>query len=145
MGKLIPQAHGGAINRIQKGEICNPYGRPPKTLTGILKKLKEAGYERVTRAGVIEAYELLLTLDEGRLRTSISDKKQPMIVRIVGKAMLKKNGAEMLERMLDRAHGKPKQELEVMDKTSIERLEEQIKNLYDERREDAGTGLDIVP
>lgn len=108
-GELIPQAHGGAIRPLLKGETANPHGRPPKTLSLILTELREAGYERVTRAGVEEAYELLLGLDEEKLKDVIADKSRPMIIRIVGKAMLNKNGADMLECMLDRIHGKPKQ------------------------------------
>jgi len=112
MSKLVPQPHGGAINRFEPGESGNPKGQPPKVLTSVMKQLRSAGYERVTAAGVMEAYEILLGLDEDTLKESINDKEQPMILRIVGKSMLSKKGSDMLEKMLDRAHGKPLQRKE---------------------------------
>lgn len=109
MAKLIPQPHGGAINRIEKGDVTNPWGRPPKLLTGILRQLREAGYERVTADSVAEAYEILFGLDRDALQKIVVDTNQPMIMCIVARAMLSKKGVEMLEKMLDRAHGKPTQ------------------------------------
>jgi len=42
----------------------------------------------------------------------VKDKHKPMSLRIVGKAMLTAKGWEVLQAMLDRAHGRPKQSLE---------------------------------
>ena len=48
----------------------------------------------------------MINLDEGRIKSIISDNSYPMLMRIVAKEMLSKNGAEMIEKILDRAHGK---------------------------------------
>jgi len=40
------------------------------------------------------------------------DPKSPMSLRIVAKGMLNAKGWEVLEAMLDRAHGKPKQSVD---------------------------------
>ena len=125
MSKLIKQAHGGAINRFVPGEVTNPNGRPPKILTTILRELTDAGYKRVSVANVVEAYELLVGLDENKIKEVIEDKAQPMIMRIVGKAMLSPKGVEMLEKMLDRAHGKPNVRVDVTTKG------DKITNLYE--------------
>lgn len=108
MGKKVPQKHGGTLDMIEPGEVRNPWGRPPKKLTTIFKEMKEAGFERVTKLDVLEAYEILLGQSEDGLKSIASGKDHPMIMRIVAKAMLSKKGTEMLERMLDRAHGRAK-------------------------------------
>lgn len=97
-------------------EIINRDGRPPKIMSLVLKELTEAGFERVTMAMVVEAYEILLGLDEAKIKEIITDSKQIMSLRIVGKAMLSTKGGEMLEKMLDRAHGKAKISAELSTK-----------------------------
>lgn len=145
MGHNVPQPHGGAVYQADPGETRNPHGRPPLTLTGVLRELKAAGYERVTRAGVMEAYELLMSLDEEKLKEKIVDKKQPMIVRIVGKAMLEKDGKDMLERMLDRAHGRPTQGVDVTTGgKSLFGIETELKHLYDQSGENTEISVDTV-
>ena len=94
----------------------NRAGAPPKIMTGVLKELTAAGYERVTMAMVIEAYEILLGLPEPKIKEMVNDREQIMSLRIVGKAMLSTKGNEMLEKMLDRAHGKAKISAELSTK-----------------------------
>ena len=81
-------------------------GRPKKLVTRILEELKEEG-ELVTRSLVEQTYQVLLSLTQEQLTKVASDKKQPMINRIVAKEMLGKKGFEIIEKMMDRANGKP--------------------------------------
>lgn len=126
--KKIPQPHGGAINRFEPGDPKPPTaGRPPKVLTGLIAELKAQGYEAVKPGTVIEAYEFLLSLDQDKIVSTINDKAQPMIVRIVGKSMLdNKFGFEIIDRMLDRAHGRAQQQINL--KTEAE-IDEQCKRI----------------
>jgi len=100
----------------KRPENINRKGQPPKIMSGVLKELTAAGYERVTMALVIEAYEILLGLPESKIKEIVTDSNQIMSLRIVGKAMLSTKGSEMLEKMLDRAHGKPKTSTELSTK-----------------------------
>lgn len=85
-----------------------------------MQELREAGYERVTPTMIAEAYELLLGLDEDKIKGIVTDKKHPMSLRIVAKAMLSPKGHEMLETMMNRAHGRPKSETTIhVDKDSF--------------------------
>ena len=97
---------------LEKGETGNPNGRPPKLLSGIVRELKAKGYERATAGTVADAFEMLLNVPEEELAEMVKDKAQPMSLRIVGKAMLTAKGWEVLQAMLDRAHGKAKQQME---------------------------------
>ena len=132
MAKKIPQPHGGAINRFEKGDVGNPNGRPPKVMTKILRQMNELGYERVTPANVYEAYEIMLGLDRSKIKDLMKDDKAPMILRIVGKAMLGNRGYETIERMIDRAHGKAVQPVEQTTSIKLgERAEKLLKDLED--------------
>lgn len=119
MARKIPQKHGGAINRFQKGESGNPKGPPPRLLSTITAELKAKGYERATANQVADAFETLMNVPQDELAKMVKDEKAPMSLRIVGKAMLTAKGWEVLQAMLDRAHGRPKQSVDVKEEGEI--------------------------
>ena len=92
--------------RFKPGQSGNPKGQPKKILSRINMELIKEGFEPASGTNVIEAYNILINLTEERIKTIITDASSPMFLRIVAKEMLSKGGPEMIERMLDRAHGK---------------------------------------
>ena len=108
MAKQVPGKNGGTINQFEKGDTNNG-GRPPMLLSTIVAELRAEGYERATANQVADAFETLLNVPEDVLANMVKDKHKPMSLRIVGKAMLTAKGWEVLQAMLDRAHGKAKQ------------------------------------
>ncbi len=111
MARKVKQPHGGSITLAQKGDVLNPKGPTPKLLSTITAELKAKGYERATTNQVADAFETLLNVPEDVLAEMVKDKTKPMSLRIVGKAMLTAKGWEVLQAMLDRAHGKAKQQM----------------------------------
>lgn len=111
MARQVKGRNGGTINQFQKGDTNNG-GRPPKLLSTIVAELRAQGYERATAGTVADAFETLLNVPEDVLAEMVKDKTKPMSLRIVGKSMLTAKGWEVLQAMLDRAHGKAKQQLE---------------------------------
>ena len=109
MAKPKKQPHGGEIHLLEKGESGNPEGRPPRLLSTITAELKAKGYERATANQVADAFETLMNVPQNELADMVKDEKAPMSLRIVGKAMLTAKGWEVLQAMLDRAHGKSRQ------------------------------------
>lgn len=93
----------------QKGKSGNPKGRAKKLIAATNDELKKEGYSPANASQIIESYELLMNLDEARIKAIITDPESPMLLRIVGKAILSTKGFEALEKILDRAHGKAKQ------------------------------------
>ena len=93
-------------NTFKKGQSGNPKGQPKKVLSRVNEQLKQEGYTAASANNIVEAYSILINLDEERIKSIISDNSYPMLMRIVAKEMLSKNGAEMIEKILDRAHGK---------------------------------------
>ena len=110
--RKVKQKHGGAIVHADKGETANPHGRPPRLLSTIVAELRAKGYERATSNQVADAFETLMNVPQNELADMVKDEKAPMSLRIVGKAMLTAKGWEVLQAMLDRAHGKAKQQME---------------------------------
>jgi len=105
-------------HRWKKGQSGNPAGGRKKTLRIITEQLKQEGCEPVKPYQVMEAFELLLglTFDElKKIAGSTGDKenKYPALVRIAAIELLGKKKAEYVEKMLDRAHWKPTQKLNV--------------------------------
>lgn len=98
-----------------KGQSGNPKGQPKKLLTVINDQLKAEGYLPVKNSHVIDAYNTLLNLPENKIKEIITDTTTPMFLRIVAKAMLSPKGVEMIEKILDRAHGKAKQNVGFTD------------------------------
>ena len=98
--------------RPEVGDPGGP-GRPPKLLSTITAELKSKGYERATSNQVADAFETLMNVPQNELADMVKDDKAPMSLRIVGKAMLTAKGWEVLQAMLDRAHGKAKQSTDI--------------------------------
>lgn len=97
----------------KKGQSGNPKGRPRKLLSSLVNELKKAGYERADGHTVVEAFEVMLNLPEEEVKKLVADSSMPMSVRIVGKSMLSPKGFEVLQTMMDRAHGKAKQQVDM--------------------------------
>jgi hypothetical protein len=113
MARKVKQPHGGSITLAQKGDVLNPKGPTPKLLSTITAELKAKGYERATANQVADAFETLMNVPQNELADMVKDEKAPMSLRIVGKAMLTAKGWEVLQAMLDRAHGKAKQQMDL--------------------------------
>ena len=99
--------------RFKPGQSGNPNGRPKKLLSNVVAELKKEGYERVSATQVVEAFETLMNLPRAAIQKMVEDENQPMCLRIVGRAMLTAKGWEVLQAMMDRAHGKARQSLDV--------------------------------
>ncbi len=127
MARKVKQPHGGALMVPEKGDPGGP-GRPPKLLSSIVAELKAKGYQRATASVVAEAFETLMNVPEDVLKEMVNEKGSPMSLRIVGRAMLTAKGFDVLQAMLDRAHGKaanwkdmiPPPEVPTGDRTCIQ-------------------------
>jgi hypothetical protein len=118
--KGVPPKH----TQFKKGQTGNPNGRPPKTLTVINAKLKAEGHEAVTASAIWEAFSILLGLPESKIKEIVMDTENPRMLRLAGETMLSGDGWDIIEKMLDRAHGKAKQSIDVT--TQGEKITQQI-------------------
>ena len=109
-------------------------GRPKKLVSTVIADLKAEGYEEVTADHVKQAYQLLIGLDRVKVVEIGNDKEQSMLMAQVARAILANKGFEIIEKMLDRAHGKATNKTEVTGGNG-EKIEFKIevvqgKNIY---------------
>jgi len=67
----------------------------------------------VTKEQISATYQTLLILPQGELATLGADGNQPMLNRIIAKAILGGKGFENIEKMLDRAQGRATQSTDI--------------------------------
>ena len=120
-------ANGGTINVWEKGESGNKKGRPKKVFSKLAKQWKDAGYERATPAVVAEVYEYLLTLPlrdviamAGKPLEDGNTNDYPALVRIASAELIGRRRREILDSMLDRAHGRPKIHAETVTSGTVD-------------------------
>lgn len=111
MAKQVPARNGGTLTRPDKGETMNPNGRPRKGISLINAELEKNGYKPATRQDIETTYLSMLQLAQAELAKYAGAEKSPMLVRIIAKAILSKDGFSIIEKMLDRSIGKPNQSL----------------------------------
>lgn len=93
-------------NRFHKGKTGNPNGRPVKLFSEIAGEWQKRGIERATPQRVIEVFEYLLALPDVELREMKASDQIPSLVQIAADEMTGKRKREILNDLLDRAHGK---------------------------------------
>ncbi len=96
-------------------------GRKPRVFSQLAKEWKERGIEQATPEAVKEAFQYVLALHlldvkdiSGKVEDETND--MPMVVRLAAKELLGKKSLDILREMLDRAHGKSRQSMEVLGK-----------------------------
>ena len=93
-------------------------GRKARVFSQLAKEWKERGIEQATPEAVKEAFQYVLALPlldvkdiSGKVEDETND--MPMVVRLAAKELLGKKSLEILREMLDRAHGKSRQNVDV--------------------------------
>lgn len=109
IGKGNPPKH----TQFKPGKTGNPNGRPRKLVSTLIEEAKKNGIEPLKSSQIIDCYESMMNMTIEEITEKVNDKKQPIFVRIVGKALLSPKGIEALEKILDRAHGKAIQKSQI--------------------------------
>ena len=94
----------------------NRKGRPRRLVSSIIQDLKEKGIVQVKATDIVEAFEMLFNLESKEIAEIANNDKNPYFIRRVAKEMLSGKGFDIIERMIDRVHGKPKQATEITGK-----------------------------
>lgn len=114
MARKVKQPHGGELHILEKGETANPNGRPPVLMTKITRSLKEAGYKRVAAAEMEEHLSILLNIPMSEVERLADDESTPLATRIICDHLLNpKDRLTLLSDLMDRAHGRAKQSVDV--------------------------------
>ena len=113
----------------------NNFGRPPRVFSQMAKEFKDRGIERATPEAVKEAYEYLLALtllEVIEIAGTPKDEKNdyPVIVRACAQELTGKRKRDILNDMLNRAHGTARQGVDVNHSGAL-------KIVWDEKRTEA--------
>jgi len=103
----------------KKGQTGNPNGRPRKLVSSTIKALESAGIKEVTKTEITGVYMRLINCQRDELRELINDRKQSILIITIAKAIAKGKGFEIIEKMLDRSVGKPKQDIGIQVDSAI--------------------------
>lgn len=108
--KSVKGRNGGTLNPGYNGQ---DNGRPPKLLRHVNDELKSKGFEPVKPSQIIEAFETLLNLPIEEIQKLEAKPDIPYFLRIICKRLSSgETDSEALEKILDRAIGKPKQSID---------------------------------
>jgi len=113
MTRVIRGGRGGSLHVLEKGETANPHGRPRKLVNDIIKDMQDKGVKPVKPVDIVAAFESMLNMSLDELKDIKADEKASYFMRRVAGEMLTGRGYDIIERMLDRAHGKPKQSTDI--------------------------------
>lgn len=110
-------------HQFKKGESGNTKGRPPKLVSHITAQLKKEGYDPVTKAAVLDAFQTIVQLPTDQVKEIADPNKKkdyPLLYKLVAQELGGVRGAEMLEKLLDRALGKAAQETKISGNLAVE-------------------------
>jgi len=95
--------------QFKPGQSGNPKGRPKKLVNHIKDLLKAEGFAAVESQDIKDLYQMLLNVSVAKLTEIVTDQDSPILVRIVGREILSKNGGyRAVLDIIDRAHGSAK-------------------------------------
>lgn len=97
-------------NKVKKGEIRNPNGRPTSGVKDLINELRQQGINPLSKSDIAQVYSSLLDCSEDELEKIRDNKQKSMILRLAAKQILGKSGFEAVEVLLNRIHGKPAQQ-----------------------------------
>ncbi len=107
-----PGRHDGRANLNppwKKGETGNQNGRPKSGVALVIEQLTAAGVVEAKPVDIRKTWELLINGTVQQLTQVANDNNAPMVAKIAAKQILSNKGWEIVNDMLDRAHGKAAQ------------------------------------
>ena len=96
----------------QRPEAINKNGRPKLFVSTIISELTAQGVENVKPSQVIDTLEKMINLTIVQLSELANNNDAPWLIRQTAKQMLK-NPDKAMQEILDRAHGKSKQQTDI--------------------------------
>ena len=94
------------LKRPKKGDKGTSPGRPINALTDFVKKVKEQGYQIPSKDDIRTAISFCTGQTEEELKQQVTNKDNPMLIRIMAKKVLSDKGYDATFRMIENVYGK---------------------------------------
>jgi hypothetical protein len=109
--KKIPNRNTNGFDK--NPQNINRKGTPKRKLVStVIAEMDEKGIKPATPTEIKTLYLSFLNLTRQELTDIAKDEAQPMLNRIISKAMLDSKGFDVIKEMLDRSIGKANQQIE---------------------------------
>lgn len=110
----MPNPQNIVKHKLPKGKSGNPKGRPKKGVAAVLSGLEAAGHAEVTAEQVRATMGRMLNLPREELVKMGNDAKgTPILDALIARSLAGKDGWQAMQDILDRAHGKAKQQVDL--------------------------------
>lgn len=110
----MSQTRGIEPHKFPKGKSGNPNGRPRKGVSAVLSALEAAGHDEVTAEQVRATMGRMLNLPREELvKMGNNTKDTPILDALIARSLAGKDGWQAMQDILDRAHGKAKQQVDL--------------------------------
>lgn len=106
--------------------------RPRKSVSHVLKEMEKRGIKPVSQDEIKDVYLSLVNNTEKEMKDILEDNQQPMLTKLVIKAMMQGKWIDVLEKMFDRAIGKADQKMSVEQSVKASQITEE--HIYDEKK-----------
>lgn len=104
------QAHGGSLNRLQKGETANPNGRPPSIFKRMKASLELTFDHKVAKTEVDKLLMSVMCLSDSGIEKLLQNEETPAIIKNIVTGIQKERTRgntsvtnELIDRMMGRA------------------------------------------
>jgi tRNA A37 N6-isopentenylltransferase MiaA len=104
----MPNPENVTKNKIKKGEIRNPTGRPRKLVSTLMIE----GYRK---SEIVDTIEKIVAMRVDELKQIFESKESTILEKIIANSLkksLEKGNLDAVETLLNRVHGKPKESID---------------------------------
>ena len=118
MVKVVKQEHWGELHQLEPWESGNPKWRPRNLINEVNERLKEKGYEVLTKAGMNDHILYLMSIPKKELEDMVKDETLAYSSNVLAKRLLSERWDTALDNLMDRWIGKAIQREEI--KSTVE-------------------------
>lgn len=107
------------LQPFKKGKSGNPKGRPKKGVSATLSAMAAAGHEEVNAEQVRATMQRMLNIPRKELVAMATKEDTPILDALIARSLSGNKGWEVLQDLLDRAHGRPKQSVDLKEEGEV--------------------------
>lgn len=105
----------------ERPEAINKNGRPKLFVSTLIDELEKQGIANVKPSQIVNIYEKLINLNLKQLAELANNDDAAWLIRQTAKQMLK-NPEKAMQEILDRAHGKAKQSVDIEGSIGVQQI-----------------------